>query len=296
MARVQVVDDEAAVCSLLRAALEKDGHEIRIFQDPLQALDDLQTNECDILIADIIMPQMSGLELLQAVKAINRDIKVILITGGPRLESAIEATRIGAYDYLTKPIEPKRIRKVVNSASLLKQLEDENRKYHNELEKLVKKRTAALEEKNKQLRDVAKRLDEANIALKVLLEHKDKEKVDQEEKVLTNIKTLVMPYLQKLGDTRLTNQQRDYISILETNLKETISPFLSNIKDSFLGLTPREIEVANFIKNGKTSKEIAEIMIVSTETVNHHRQSIRKKLGLANTKTNLRNQLLTLSK
>ena len=145
-----------------------------------------------------------------------------------------------------------------------------------------------------ELKIKSRNLEEANTALKVLLKQRDQDKGDLEEKVLRNVKELVLPYIDKLKGKQLNDEQRRYIDILETNLKNIISPFLQRMTAISLYLTPAEIRVANFIKENKTVKEISKIIGVSESAVNLHRQHIRNKMGLNKKKINLRVYLLSL--
>jgi PAS domain S-box-containing protein len=156
-----------------------------------------------------------------------------------------------------------------------------------ELEHRVKARTKELEEK-------AEKLEEVNTALKVLLKRMDEDKKAVEEKVLFNVRQFIEPILQKLKTGRLTASQKNLLEILEANLNEIISPFDQRLSNSFMKLTPTEIQVANFIRQGKTSKEIAEMMNLSTKTVEFHRDNIRTKIGIKNKKINLRTYLMSL--
>jgi len=100
--------------------------------------------------------------------------------------------------------------------------------------------------------------------------------------------------LERLKKTSLDGTQKSCVDILESNLKEIVSPFSKKLSSKFLGLTPTEIQVANLVKDGKTSKEIAEFMILSAKTVEFHRDNIRNKLGIKNKGVNLRTHLQSL--
>lgn len=137
-------------------------------------------------------------------------------------------------------------------------------------------------------------IEEVNTALRVLLKRKDEDKIELEERVLLNVKELVEPYLRKLKNGQLDARQEAYVDILESNLNDIISPFLHKLSSKYLNLTPTEIQVANLVKEGKTTKDIAELMNLSTRTVEFHRENIRKKMGIKNKKANLRSCLLSL--
>lgn len=154
-----------------------------------------------------------------------------------------------------------------------------------------KRAEKTLSEKDAELRIKANNLEEVNTALRVLLKRREEDKGELEEKVLSNVKELVVPYLEKLKKTSLDGHQISCISILESNLNDIISPFSRKLSSKYLGLTPTEIRVANLVKDGKTTKEIAEFMNVSGKTIDTHRDNIRKKMGIKHKKTNLRTYL-----
>ena len=154
-------------------------------------------------------------------------------------------------------------------------------------EETIKKREEELNVKSENLQ-------EANTALKVLLKRREEDKTELEEKVVTNVQQLITPYLEKISQTRLDTRQRTFLEILESHLNDIVSPFLHKMSTMHLQLTPQEIQVATLIKSGRTSKEIANILSISTNAVDFHRKNIRKKFGLNHQKTNLRSFLLTL--
>jgi nitrate/nitrite-specific signal transduction histidine kinase len=138
---------------------------------------------------------------------------------------------------------------VITDISGLKRAKEALRKAHDELEQRVEERTKELENKTE-------RLEEVNAAMKVLLEHSEMYKQELEEKVLSNIKELFDPYLEKLeGGT--SDIRKIYLSIIRSNIDEIISPFTRKLSSKYLNLTPSEIRIANLVKQGKTSKEIA---------------------------------------
>jgi len=151
----------------------------------------------------------------------------------------------------------------------------------------LQNREAELEEKNKSL-------EEMNAALKVLLKKRDEDRTELEEKVLLSIQELVIPYLEKLKKSSLDRGPEAFVDIAMSNLKDIINPFPYGVTSRHLNLTPMEIKVSNLIKQGKTSKEIADLFNLSFRTVEVHRANIRKKLGIKNEKANLRSLLLTL--
>ncbi len=153
----------------------------------------------------------------------------------------------------------------------------------------------ALLERGKELENKTHELQEVNAALKVLLKHRDEDKKELEEKVIANVKKLVVPYIEKLNNSQLNDRQMVYLNIIKSNLEDIIAPFLHQLFSKFSDFTPSEIQVAGLVRDGKTTKEIAELLNSSTGAINFHRNNIRTKLGLRNTKTNLRSFLLPLA-
>jgi putative two-component system response regulator len=163
MARILIVDDEAGLRQTLGAFLTNDGHAVQSAADVSEALGVLETSEIDVVVSDIIMPGESGVQLLAQIQERNAGIAVILLTGEPNVDTAAEAVRLGAFDYLSKPISKSAILSTVARATRVKEqrdlnvrLAEENKHYRENLEALVETRTVDLETRTIQL-DVALR-------------------------------------------------------------------------------------------------------------------------------------------
>lgn len=153
----------------------------------------------------------------------------------------------------------------------------------------------ALKAHEQELELKTQHLEEVNTALKVLLQQREKDKAELEGKVLKNINVLISPYVAKLKNKNLKSGERALIDIIDSNLQDIVSPLLQRLVNAKIILTPQEIQVAALVKEGKSSKEIAEILTVSETTVSFHRKNLRKKLGLDNSRKNLRAHLLSMS-
>jgi len=130
--------------------------------------------------------------------------------------------------------------------------------------------------------------------MKVLLKKREEDKIEIEKNVLTNVKELIEPYVEKMKKTKLDDQQSALLNIVESNINEIISPFTRKMSLKYLNLTPTEIQIANLIRHGSSTKKIAEIMHVSPRTIETHRKNIRRKIGLERKRANLRSHLLSL--
>ncbi|HOI73020.1 MAG TPA: PAS domain S-box protein [Syntrophales bacterium] len=145
-----------------------------------------------------------------------------------------------------------------------------------------------LKQTQEELRKKTFSLEEANSALRVLLKQRDEDKAELEKNILTNLKEVVLPFLDKLKVQNLNASQLNILAVIEENLKEIMSPFLKNISYNYARLTPREIEILLLVKEGRSTKEISRIIHTSERTIDFQRNSIRKKLGISNSKVNLR--------
>ena len=140
----------------------------------------------------------------------------------------------------------------------------------------------------------AAELENTNTALRVLLKQVNENKTEMESKVLDNFSRLVNPYLDLLEENLAHTPQHEYIKVIQENIKKITSSFSLNLSSSYLGLSPREIQVADLVRQGRANKEAARILNISINAVEFHRNNLRKKLGLQNKKINLRTYLLSM--
>ncbi|PKN59894.1 MAG: hypothetical protein CVU53_05915, partial [Deltaproteobacteria bacterium HGW-Deltaproteobacteria-11] len=158
-----------------------------------------------------------------------------------------------------------------------------------------KKMEEALRKRERELEEKSRNLEDANTALRVLLKRREEDKAELEEKVICNTRELISPYIENLKTTPMDSHQLNQLTILEQHINEIVSPFLRTLSAKYPNLTPMETKVITFIREGRTTKEIADMLNISARTVDVHRDNIRKKLGLKNRKANLRSHILSLT-
>ena len=140
----------------------------------------------------------------------------------------------------------------------------------------------------------AEELKNTNTALRVLLKQVNENKTDMESRVLDNFARLVNPYLDSLEADLVNTRQHEYVKVIQENIKKITSAFSQKLSSSYLGLSPREIQVADLVRHGRTNKESCGILNISINAVEFHRNNLRRKLGIQNKKVNLRTYLLSM--
>lgn len=151
-----------------------------------------------------------------------------------------------------------------------------------------------LKEAEKELIRKSENLAELNTALKVLLKQREDDRKELETNLLSNVKEFVLPCIEKIREINPEKKSHAYIDLLASNLENILTPFSRTLSAKYMNLTSKEIEVANFVKDGKSSKEIAALLNVSSSCVDIHRYHIRKKLGLGRRRINLQAYLKNL--
>ena len=170
--KILVVDDEEAIREVVATLLEAKGYQCAVVGNGRAALEHLQKNSLDLVLSDMVMPEMDGLKLLEWLRGHDQDIPIIMVTAMHDLSTALEAIRRGAYDYILKPFEKDQLFLSVRRALEHRRLVLENRNYQRNLEKLVEERTAQL---SRTLRELEQSYDYTLEALGGALDLKDAE-------------------------------------------------------------------------------------------------------------------------
>jgi len=141
----------------------------------------------------------------------------------------------------------------------------------------------------------ARELTEVNNALSLLLHQSAKASAEHERRIHDNLQRLVLPYLEKIEERCKDQELALYLRVAAANLEKITSTFSLTLSSRLGGLTPRELEVAELIKQGRATKQIATILDLSSRTVEFYRDKLRVKLGIKSKKTNLRSYLSSLA-
>ncbi len=306
---ILLTDDDPYILSSLGKKFKKNGFKVQIADSGESAIELLGLTSFDLVVTDLVMDGIGGIDVLKKVKSIAPETMVMIMTGFGEMTSAVEALRFGADDYLLKSSEPgeiiHRVSRCLEKLDLKKSIKaksDELVKVNRELQKEIEIRKEkedqllqAHEELEEKVKERTADLGEANIALKVLLKKRDEDKRELEQRLVANVKDQILPYVHKITNiNHLSDKEKTYVDIIESNLDDIISPFINSLSSKHSKFTPSEIQVANLVKDGKTTKEIAELLNSSGFAVDFHRKNIRKKLDLKY-KDNLRSHLLSLA-
>jgi PAS domain S-box-containing protein len=146
----------------------------------------------------------------------------------------------------------------------------------------------------KELKEKSRVLEELNTALKVLINRYKNDEKEFEERITSSIRMGITPYIAKLKETRQDVRQSAITEIIESTLEDITSPFFKAISSEHFRFSPKEIEIISYIRQGKTTKEMAQLLGLGKRTIDSYRDNIRNKLGLSSKKINLRTYLLSI--
>ena len=281
---------------------ESHGYTVSTVNSAREAKTLIEKQQFNLILTDLQMPGESGLELAGYLRNSFPEIPVIIVTIIDDLQTAKEALALDIYGYIVKPVDRNQLLISIDNALRRRNLEREASKCRENLEKAVESKTRQLaaakrnlRSREKELENRARELEDLNSALRVLLKKREEDRTEIEERIVATIKKNVLPRIDRMSSRNLSEEQRLDLEILRSSLEDIVSPFIKNLSSSFLDLTPTEIEVAQLIRQGFTTKEIASAMRLSLNTIMTHRYKIRTKLGLKKQKKNLRTFLRSLN-
>ena len=194
---------------------------------------------------------------------------------------------------------------VVHQITERKRAYEELAEYRRRLEALVQERTCELTQANlklqeevarrtetaKELHLKSERLKELNTAMRVLLDKRNEDRLRSEENIRVNLVQLIDPFLERLEHSGLSGGQKQLLDVIRMNLNEVAGSPMPELSAKYYIFSPGELQVANLIRQGRTTKDVARLLNVSPRTVESYRNSIRKKLGLKKKKVNLKTYL-----
>lgn len=282
-ASVLILDDEAQICKLLQAALGSWGMAADVLGESEHVLEAIGQRNYDLLLLDVLLPSMNGIDLLPIIHETCPTLKVIIMTGYADKAMAIDALRAGAFDFLEKPIDLTLLHHTVKRAVEAQEMARAHRQTLCELQRSKEELLAHathLEQLNTELR-------ETHHAMLVLARNAERARQDTEERIITHLRSLVLSLIEDMRQDERLLPYESNLTLLVNAIQEAVAGLATHLA-VVPALSAREMRIALMIKNGLTSEEIAAYLHISPETVKTHRRNIRKKLGLIGSGDQLR--------
>ncbi len=284
--RVLIVDDDEFVCDSVKEILESWGVRAKGCTRPEDAMPIVKDGECDVLLLDVFLSGVSGLDLLPEIRGYRDDIKVIIITGFADKEMAIKSLKLGAFDFMEKPFQSELLYHTILRA--LKSLESE-RESKRLIIDLQQSRGELITHKER-LENLNIQLRDTNRALSVFAQNIEREREEVEKRIALKLRNLIIPMVEKLGRDKALAKYQDQLDMLVLQIEDLTSGFTMDSRIAAV-LSFTELRIASLIKNGVTTEEISRQLHISASTVRTHRKNIRRKLKINNVQYSLRNFL-----
>jgi FixJ family two-component response regulator len=273
--RVLIVDDEKQVCTLLERIFSSWNMTAASISNPLLVADEVRKQFYNVILLDVFMSEVNGMDLLAHIGNLCPYTKVIIMTGYADKEMAVKALRIGAFDFLEKPIALDLLDHAVRRALSTQRIELEHKRTLEELK-----------HRNKELM-------ETNAALSVLTRNIERTRQETEKLIILQVRALIVPLIEDMKKDRGMKAYESQLALLSSYIDDITSGLSTNLHVN-TALSFRELRVALMIENDMTTEEIAAHLCISPETVKTHRRNIRKKLGIAGTRHQLHTYLRSI--
>jgi DNA-binding response OmpR family regulator len=259
-----------------------------VAEDGEAALAFVERRQPDLILLDIAMPGLDGFDVCTRLKEnpSYASIPIVFLSVRTETSEKVRAFKCGGVDYIAKPFQREEVVARIEAHLQLQQTKRMLQAANEALEQRVRERTSELMASNA-------KLEEANIALRVLLEQKDESRGIMQETMVVNLKQSVLPLLSQLENEGLTSRQATWMEMIRASIEHILSPAQKSLAQQY-GFTSTESRLAELIKHGLSTKEIASMLKLSRRTIDTHRHNMRKKLGLSHTSRNLRACLLDM--
>ena len=325
---ILLVDDEEPILASVGWFLKTNDFEVEMATSGEEAIALLRERRFDLVVTDLVMPKADGITVLQTAKSLYPEIGVIILTGYGDVGSAVRTLQLGADDYLQKPCEIDELISKANRSfekqDMIARLKTQNEQLREEvaarriaekkleevragLEQQVADRTAALSHtvdelkialetllsREKELQGKNRELQDLNTTLSIMLRRREQEHNDIRKDIAAETVETVIPLLKKAG-TQVTGPARHYMETAQANLLDVFAKHPKDVVLVNAKLAPRELQIVHYIKQDKTTKEIAALLGLSVRTVEAYRENIRIKLRIKNKKKNLKKFLTSL--
>jgi DNA-binding NarL/FixJ family response regulator len=280
--RILVVEDEFLTALNIKEDLSLSGYEVPALakngEEAIRLASELQP---DLILMDILLDgSMNGIDAATEILK-SRRIPLIYLTAHSSSDMLNQAKITEPFGYLSKPCSQSTLKSMIEMA-LHKNAKDSEKEERERRQFEVEQSKSAI------------KLQETNIALKVVLAQRNQELHELEQNIQTNVSKLILPVLEALENSELAEDQKIMAESMRINLQQLTKSHMSVTDQGLTRLSSTEMQVAHFVKAGKSTKEICRFLDIFPSTVNSHRDNIRKKLGIKNTKINLKKILQQL--
>lgn len=255
--RVMVVDDDEVALYFTTELLRHKGYEVIACQSALESLKSAEAFHPDVILSDLVMPDMDGITLMGQIKKKLPDAEVIIITGQADIDSAIKSLREGAVDFLVKPVAPEEIIAALNRS----------------FEKYYAQKAAS---GGSHMRSV----------IRGALESVEMERTKMLESANMKLQKIIFPQIEQMEKTTDDENIKEGLTFIK-ELLDSIFSSSSAFPDNYSSLTPIETQICAYLMRGKSSQEIADALNRSLDTIYDHQKKIRNQLGLTNTRQSL---------